>query len=190
MPIEIGRTAHVGTLRVHRYANSLVVTDTALAGKRGKRILQLTASSEKGSALDRLGDILLQAPTYAHARSYAQALAHRYGFHVEERELRAIDVEPMSTAIHLSHKLDNGDRISIDATPHRFSIRSSWPLDRSSLLQGGTSLYQDTLYYAVKKKDAERFYAWLQKNLAAAGRMGIEDLRRAMRAQGIEYDYH
>ena len=185
--LGVGQSFFTKHLKLHRYSDSLRITDMQNAGKRGKKVRELTvmAKTRNEAAIDSL---LKQAAESILDMDFSQAKRHLEGdpFELHERELRGIDVEPVGTTFLLSRTLPDGSIVAIDASPHTFLVRSSTLISAPNKAAHG--LRQDTLYGPKSKKDGQVFYDWIKANLAKAGRMTIRELIKLWDALGVSYD--
>ena len=129
--IEVGTTFEGEGFRVHRYRDSLVLTDLADAGKRGARCHEVGADyyGQDHGAASTMCVALRAATDYEGAALVlAQWAAHREDFSMSlhARELRALDVAPAGFEIF---------RLSTD----KLGVRLEWdsfcladPTDRNN----------------------------------------------------------
>lgn len=192
--LEMGRTFFNENLKIHRYAESVVVTDLTNAGKRGKTCMEMHIGvdsfnrDEINGAIDSIIDDLTKAKTYEDAKKVVQAELVTGNFQINERALRGVDVEPMGTVINTDKKFPDGSTVRIKASPQSFRVVHSYPLIHPGTGKD-TGNRQDTMYYNYKKQDGAAFYAWIKTNLAKAGKMTIQELRDQWDALGIKYDH-
>jgi len=191
--LDVGRGVFTEHLKIHRFHGSVRITEMANAGKRGKRVRELTVLA--GNMSDQMEDILLKNAvevilhaTYDQAKSALEKLqAEGAAFKLSERVLRGVDVEPMGTTLNLSKDFPDGSTVRITSSPHDFAVKNTVIIPRGD---GRPGFPQDTLYSPMGKKDAILFYGWLKDNLAAAGRMTLADLRKVWDTLGVRWDSH
>lgn len=193
LPLEVGNTTEIGSLRVHRYAESLLFTDLTNAGKRGLKVRSFRASprtydQKAGKALlDEIASLVPGLDSYATAKN---AVSH-FGSRVtlEEHQQRGIDVAPASSeTIRIQSVLG----VSIEAGPLDFSVRHSARVhrgERSANVQT-EEMMQDTLYWPTSRKDAKVFYEWLKSHRHEVRDVRIGELRRIWDELGVRYDSH
>jgi len=190
--LDVGRSTFTEHLKIHRFHGSLRITEMVNAGKRGKKVRELTVLA--GHMSDQMEDILLKNAvdailhsTYDQGKAALEKLlAEGAAFTLHERLLRGIDVEPTGTTLNLEKKFPNGNIVSITSSPHEFIVKDSAALGRD----GKPGFRQDTLYSCASKKDGILFYGWLKDNLAAASRMTMMELRETWDTLGVRYNYH
>jgi len=193
--LDIGRGVFTENLKIHRFSDSVRVTDMVNAGKRGKKVRELAIIA--GYHNDALKDkILKQAITSIVHMNYDQAKAHleKIGdthpglFTLSETSMRGIDVEPMGTAFNLEKKFPDGEVIAIKASPHEFLVKDSKPIRAEGKPAHG--MMQDTLYWNRGKESGIVFYAWMKENLSLAGNMNILELMKVWDSLGVRFDSH
>ncbi len=187
--IPLGRSWETGTILIHRYRGSFQITDLTNAGKRGKKVRQMSVGLRSLNDNDPWYDNM--AKMLAHVQSYDEALRLFKDLEGDfpgqinrhETELRGIDVNPGGTTkIHLT----TNTGLQITADPLDFSVKSTVTMRGPK----GNEFNQDTLYTPVSRKDAAPFYNWLKANLSEANKMGIAEMIVLWRSLGIRYDYH
>lgn len=193
--LDVGRGVFTKHLKIHRFHGSVRITDLTNAGKRGKKVRELTviASTHDEALADK---ILKQAVGSILDKTYDQAKAalekvgqeHENLFALHERELRGIDVEPPGTTLTLEKKFEDGSIVRIQSSPHDFGVTNSQLINAPGKAAHGYR--QDTLYSPVSKKDGIIFYGWLKDNLSHAANMTMPELRHAWDQMGVKYDYH
>jgi DNA repair protein RadC len=196
-PLDVGRSLFTDYLKLHHYSGSLQITDLTNAGKRGKKVAQLTLlpkthhDSKAAEIISPLADAIVAANmTYPQAVAFLESQGKGV-YRLDEQDLRGIDVEPPSTTIDLQNRLPDGAMLNISASPYDFHIRSSVPLGG----RAAPGMMQDTLYYpagskAQAKQSAERFYEWLRGHVSEAAKLGMQELRQVWDSIGVKYDYH
>jgi hypothetical protein len=195
--LELGRGTFTDHLKLHHFHGSLRITDMQNAGKRGKKVKELTLrpNTLNEDLCDRtikhaVGSILHM--TYDQAKSHLEEILAREGhgtlFKLDEQELRGIDVEPRGTTINLEKKFPDGTIVRITSSPHDFLVTNSAVISAPGKAADGYR--QDTLYHPRSKQDGILFYGWLQDNLSKAANMTIQELMAVWDSLGVRYDYH
>lgn len=192
--IPLGKTWETGTVRIHRYRGSFQITDLTNAGKRGKKVKQMSLGlsklNDEDPWYDNMAKILAKVDSYDEVKRLIKDVQQDYPNEIRmyENELRGIDVNPGGTTkLTLSHKTDGGS-IEITAEPNEFLVKSTHMFEGKG--ENKKPFAQDTLYYSKKKESAAIFYNWLKANLSEAGKMDITDLRKLWSDLGVKYDYH
>jgi hypothetical protein len=189
--LGVGHGVFTNRLKLHRFSDSLRVTDLTNAGKRGKKVREMTVEA---GTLDsaRTDEILRRAAEHILDMDYDQAKAALTApskkLQVHERELRGIDVEPSATTFRLSKTFPDGTILSIESSPYAFQVRNSTVISAPGKAAHG--LRQDTSYWPRRKKDGQIFYDWLKTHLHAGGHMTMSELRHLWDELGVQYDYH
>lgn len=193
--LDIGRGMFTeDQLKIHRFSDSVRITDLTNAGKRGKVCKELTiiAGYLQGDLADK---VLKQAVStimhsdYAQAKAKLEALAEEHPglFTLSERTLKGVDVEPVGSPVNLEKKFPDGTIVTIEATPHEFMVKNSTVIGGDKASAGHR---QDTLYWQRSKKDGAVFYAWAKANLSKLASMTILDLMKVWGDLGVKFDQH
>jgi hypothetical protein len=193
--LEVGQSFFTEHLKLHHFHGSLRITDMTNAGKRGKKVQELTLVPT--TVDDTLGEKVIKHAVstilhlnYDGAKSYLEVILkdEKTGnlFTLHERALRGIDVEPMGTKIELENKFPDGSIVQITASPHEFHVNSKYLFTRVDQ----APFYQDTLYWPRGKQDGILFYGWLKDNLSKAAHMTIQELKDVWHSLGVRYDSH
>jgi len=202
--LGIGNTVANELVKVHRYRDSIVVTDLTNAGKRGKACMEFTVSpsygglagtgADRDSWLDRTGGALagLVSRGYSALRAYItdemQARPHTIDF--GERKLRGVDVEPFGRVFAFKIRQPNQGHIEVRVSPLSFSVIDHHWMDHPTD-PTAKGHFQDTSYWPAKKTDATAFYAWMKDNHARAERfMNMDMFRQTWERLNIKYDSH
>jgi hypothetical protein len=195
--IGLGKTWENGKVRIHRYSNNFTVWDLTNAGKRGKKVREMTIMPNKGMSEEAAwmeGNskyILLNASSYDKIKSFYEDILVDYPgeIRIDEREVRAIDILP-GTVRKIEMQWKVGDsKLDLTATPLEFRVVSSVPLSHPKT--GDPIGYQDTSYWSAKKDDAKRFYAWLaSEGEGMIRKMDIHALTRLWHNLDVNYDSH
>jgi hypothetical protein len=190
--IATGKTVDVGTVRIHRYADSFQITDLTNAGKRGKTVKVLSVSPSapltprKKEWLEQAARPLLGLRSYDAVKSFAEKAARDLPdmIRLRESEKRGVDVNPAGMEkIQISTH-----RMKITSLPDVFVLHAQRLVERID--DPGVHFYQDTFYHQKNKKDAALFHTWLKKNRAQAEQMTLADFKRLWDDLGVRYDYH
>jgi len=190
--IPLGKTWETGTIRIHRYRGSFKITDLTNAGKRGKKVkemsLGLNKLNDEDPWYDNMAKILAKADSYDEVKRLIKDVQQDYPGEIRmyESELRGIDVNPGGTT-KINLKTNKG--VEISSEPKEFLVKVTHEFEGKGPNQG-KKFNQDTLYYSRKKESAEIFYNWLKANLSEANQMDIDDLRKLWGELGVKYDYH
>lgn len=192
--LGLGQTWENGKVRIHRYANFYKVWDLTNAGKRGKKVRVMSIIpnvAHEREWMETQGKFINTYGTYEGIKSFYEDILHDFPGEIliEENAERGIDVLPGGTEeIDLRWSVGES-KMELTATPLEMRVKSSVPL--KSQQTGKPFGYQDTLYWADKKADAKRFYAWLSGGgRKLVTRMGILELRKLWNDIGVRYDYH
>jgi len=195
--IGLGKTWENGKVRIHRYSNSFEVVDLTNAGKRGKKVREMSIIPNKGHAENAAwmeGNskyILLNASSYDSIKRFYEDILVDYPGEIiiSEKDLRGIDVLPGTVRkIELQWKAGDNE-LDLTATPLDFQLKSSVPLNHPKTEDPVGR--QDTSYWPAKKEDAKRFYAWLAgEGEGVIKRMNIQDLRQFWTSIDVKYDSH
>lgn len=193
--LGVGQTQTKGSIRVHRYSNSLKIWDLTNAGRRGKKVRVMTLMTtyaykgDEDKWMQNMSYEALDYGDYDQFRNFVRDLMVDYpdDINMEERQERGIDVMPADIKeIELKWSVGD-DKLQLKASPLEFRVTSSVMHNRGDDRPG---FYQDTLYYNVKKADAAAFYGWLKGNESKVKKMTIMELRDQWRRLGVKYDYH
>lgn len=193
--LDIGRGMFTEHLKIHRFSDSVRITDMTNAGKRGKKVRELAVIA--GYHNDALKDkILKQAVAsivhmeYDQAKSHLEKIGEKHPglFRLAETAMRGIDVEPMGTTFNLEKKFPDGEVVQIKSSPHEFLVKDSKPISAEGKPAHG--FMQDTLYYNRGKESGIVFYAWLKENLSLGGNMNILELMKVWDSLGVKWDSH
>lgn len=184
--LPVGKTLVQGNVRVHRYVDSIKVTNLENAGKRGKTVDELIVMGYRWEKpfFDEVSNAISDLTSYEGILSYVRGLP-KDKITYEVNRLRGVDVEPAGEVFQFKNKNDLGFRVS----PHDFMVNHHAPMTHPKT--GKPSFYQDILYAPYKKKDAMIFYAWVSAgNRSKLNQMDIADLRKLWHELGVKYDSH
>lgn len=190
--LGIGRTFYTGSLKLHRFRESLQITDLSNAGLRGKTVPEMhigvgyKGREEADAILAEVAEIAVHQDNYAQVKAAIADWLEQNPDEIQitETALRGVDVEPAGTRISL--KTNTGLRI--EAEPSDFRILHSQPMVHPKT--GEPIGNQDTNYYSTRKQDATVFYRWLKLNLSRANRMTMDEFRNLWDSLHIGYDSH
>lgn len=197
--LPLGKTFQNDQVRVHRYSDSLRVTDLTDAGKRGKKCREMT--------------VML---TYSYQGKHDEWFARMGGFFVDEgsrggfdaicrfitdvqvdfpteisiemTDLRAIDVEPNGESFEFRIPQRDKGYIEVVSSPLDFRITDHHAMEGPP---GKPGFFQDTSYHPQKKRDAQTFYAWMRDNHERARRfISLDMFRKTWATLGVKVDYH
>jgi hypothetical protein len=205
--LKRGNSVEAGTVRIHRYADSLQITDLANAGKRGKTVKVLDVSPSFMSStkneewIDGAARTMIGLGSYDAIKSFAEEAARNLlaeavnlpsKIRLSETERRGVDVNAAGTEkIQISSPY-----VEITALPDSFSLLRPRRVGRADLAEGtflagrGGAYYEETMYREAGKRDADLFYAWLKQNRAQAQRMTLNDFKVLWNELGVQYDSH
>ena len=169
--------------RVHRYMNSIKVTDLTNAGKRGKKVTELSLYEKVTTRQIPWESIALEIVMHARRKVSLEKMkkvleeqVEVFGTYValETHARRGIDTMPGG---FIPVKIE-GKYVDIEATPRTFSINDK--VDKNNLpacipaISGGL-------------KSIPVFFRWVQDNEARVKDMKFNDILADMRKEGIEY---
>lgn len=192
--LQVGRTVLSDNqlLRIHRYRDSVRVTDLVNAGKRGKKCMEavlydldMLRDEQAENDLETMLAHLVDSPTYEAARNrmrgfvVAVEMFASVGIKpkLSERELRGVDVVPAG----FSPIVVETDNFRLESELDTFIIRDK--TDRFN---------QPTCIPAARggKEDVKAVYRWVKENRARVEQMTYGDILRAFTAEGIRFhDY-
>jgi hypothetical protein len=199
--IDVGRTVFTPqNLKIHRYSESVEVTDMTNAGKRGKKVDQMIitvghmASELVDGTIKNLTTDLLHM-NYGQVKAHVEQIMHQQkaqgihdGFRLREVTYRGVDVEPMGTTIELTNKFPDGSYLEIETSPHSFRVKDSTLINAPGKSAHG--MHQDTSYWPVKKPDGIAFYGWAKDNLSKLHGINIQQLKDIWDQLGVNYNSH
>lgn len=188
--IPLGKTYERGDLRIHRYMGSFRVTDVTNAGKRGKKVRQmsigLSLTKDHDPWYDNMAKMLPHMDSYDEVKRTIKDLQQQFPNEIwlEEQELRGIDVNPGGTT---PIELTTNEGLKIYADPLSFRVTRTVEFENKDKTN---RFKQDTTYYSVARKDAGPFYNWVKANLSEANKLDIEKFRKLCDDLKIRYDFH
>ena len=188
-----GQTFFSGTLKIHRYHDSLRITDLENAGKRGKTCPEITVTfgfsldSAAEDALATLTQQVVKCTSFDCVRRTVEQFKVNSDkssqIAVYDEKLRSIDVEPMGTRI--KYKTRTG--LEIEASPNDFNVVEHAPM---GMHDGKPNFYQDTAHWPCKKQDGRAFYTWVKENFNKLNSMTMRDLKEVWRGLGVCWNSH
>lgn len=181
--LDIGRTWDNENWRVHRYADSIKVTDLTNAGKRGKKvqILSVVAKRFRGESMAGMESLAMElimhakrGASYARMKQVAEEAAEAGIADFYEESERGVDVAPGNFGPISIH----GKNVTIEVGWKDFSVRDK--VDQNNL---------PTCIPAIKGglKAIPVFYRWVDENRAALENMTFREVTKAMGQLGIPY---
>lgn len=179
--IEVGATVEIGMLRVHRYADCLVLWDITNAGKRGKRVPRVTVSPAfsrglVGSAgqalLERVCKMLGSYESFELAVTTLKSLNQETEcLSFEYREERGVDVRPSGRPV-----------IEIRTQKIRLTVDF-----RNFSVEDVTDKHNEPTAISVDQKSVDKFYRWVSNNRATMETFTFREVLDNMRKLGITY---
>ncbi len=183
--LGIGKTLETGKWRVHRYNDSLTITDLTNAGKRGKKVtnISLQLSSQvagRWSISEATQDeILLHAKRDATLDRMLQAIKElkEVGFDSWVEEKRGVDVMPAG----FSPIEVNGDKVYVQVGLKDFTVRDKQDQNNDPTcipaMKGGL-------------KAIPMFYRWVQDNESKIKSMTFSEVLKQMDTLDVPYHYY
>lgn len=177
--IEIGTTVDLGSLRVHRYRDHLVLWDLTNAGKRGKKVPRVSVSpsqfQDASALLDRVSKLLSSYVAFQQAVTTLKDLnSDTECLKFDYTEERGIDVRPAGVeTIEFSTKY-----LSICVGPQDFCLKDLTDANN-----------EPTAIPAINggKRSIPALYWWMKANQEVVKTMKYRDLLANLRALGIQY---
>lgn len=178
---SVGATHETDTWRIHRFSESIRITELKGAGKRGKRCTEI--SLHGGSRTTPWESIAMGALLYAKRDATASKMEAEMEeltggddgwVKMEVRALRGVDVMPGGfEKLRMKTK-----EVEIEAGYDNFSVRDL--VDKNNL---------PTCIPAFKggKKSIPAFYRWVQDNESKLKSMDYHEILRAMSKEGIQF---
>lgn len=186
--LPLGKTYERGELRFHRYMGSFRITELTNAGKRGKKVRQMSVgksmTNDNDPWYDTFAKILPKIDTYNELKSLLNDAKETYPeIWFQEQELRGIDVNPGGTS---KINLTTNEGLKITAEPLEFMVVNSVEFTGPK----GNKFMQDTSYWSRSKKDAAPFYNWVKANLSEANKLDLKKFLKLCDDLNIKYDSH
>jgi hypothetical protein len=179
-PIKIGETRENGSLRIHRYRESLELTDLTNAGKRGKKVRRVSVGSRHIDAvchLDRVSGMVDSAVALDRAMASINDYLTDYpsDLNLFETEMRGVDVAPAG----FKAQTGCGKRVSFCLDFDSFMICCLEDRNNEPRIRNG------------KHSDVAKFAKWLKVdgNRMSLATMSLHDVQNALSAAGIDYHY-
>jgi len=172
LPLQVGETRTIGTVRVHRFAHAIRATECENAGKRGKTCQQIAAwwnghRDEYAMAADL-------ALAISSCSSFAEIIVamEASGFDVERATLKGVRVAP----IGVEPIVIRGAKISVEATDQHFGISDMTDRFNEPRCIVGK--------YTTRKMIAD-FYMFCQENAERIAEMSMGEMSAAMDSIGV-----
>jgi len=183
LALDVGRTWDNENWRVHRYADSIKVTDLTNAGKRGKKvqILSVVAKRYRGEGMAGMESLAMEfimhakrGASYARMKQVAEEATEAGIADLYEESDRGVDVAPGNFGPISIH----GKHVYVEVGWKDFSVRDK--VDQNNL---------PTCIPAIKGglKAIPVFYRWVDENRAAIENMTFREVTKAMGDLGIQY---
>lgn len=200
--IPLGKTWERDNVRVHRYADLFLVTDLTNAGKRGKKVRQMSIAlthaykGDRKQWMEHMSAEFVGYANYDRIKAFIGDILHDHPgeIRINETEVRGVDVNPGGFEKIEFDVVDRDWSLSVVAelddflVVHRHRLRGPTRPDEPANDDG--TMFQDTTYYPSNKAGAKVFYNWLRANLNNAKGMTIDDFRKLWRELKIPYDSH
>lgn len=185
--LDVGKTilSNNKMFRIHRYRDSVVITDLTNAGRRGKKCAELTFYSldflspeAEGEIEDVLGD-LAEMSSFSEVRASIVDLIFRLkkmGITrpaIDMRELRGVDVVPAQ----FSPFTLRTDQVYVNSEWTSFTIKDLQDVNEETCIPASSG----------GKDSVQVFYRWVQDNRVKIQNMSYAEILREMGAAGIAY---
>ena len=175
--LERGKTVEVNGMRIHRYNDSIEVTDLTNAGKKGKVCKTFSNGAfDSGCAFEDLLDTL-DTETFESLRAKTMDLDNEHGFSFHESERKGVLVAPAG----FKDLMIIGNYVSVRADFDSFAVRDL--VDQNNL---------PTLIppcHGGEKKAIKAFYKWVAANQEAIKDMKFGQVWEAIRVAGVDTHY-
>ena len=186
--LNAGDTLERQDYRIHRYVDSLHLTDLTNAGKRGKKVQELWVSWWRGSVgegnlLSMLHDwfeFATRAPSF-------KALAATIETGLSELKSEGTSVES-GWNTHRGVDVMPGGFKKLTIHTDEFYLSAEYDGFRVKDMQDRYN--EPTCISRGGKKDIKQFYRWVKDNESKLKRMTFQDVIRSMRDEGIDYHYY
>ncbi len=177
LPLAVGLTHETKLWRLHRYMDSIVVTDLRNAGKRGKKVQEWAAIrwiakvdlDALGAELYRLANVGVDPEAMKMALDEA-AEASNGALRIDVREKRGVDVTPAGLPAITVH----GEHITLTVSTKDFHIRNEKDMNESTLIPGEGG-----------KKEIPDLYNWVKANEDHVRGLTFAQVRDALRLLGV-----
>jgi len=198
--LDRGRSFQNPKVRIHRYADGIMVTDLTNAGKRGKKVDEMyvtTTYNYKGDKQEWLGrqtaaylDYINSSNPYAKIKALVKDLMYDFpdDIKLSESQHRGVDIEPYGEIFEFNFPMDDKkSAVKVKSSPTDFHVTDHHWMTRPD----GGGFYQDTGYWPRKKKDAVVFYGWMKDNASKLKSFkSMQDYRDLWKKLGVDYDFH
>lgn len=181
--LQIGETRECGSVRIHRYRDSIRITDLKFAGKRGKKCCELAVCASLNgialAALDQLSSTLITRSNFSAMAVDVETYCELYpnAFSVYDETKRGVDVHPAG-----SGKLEiSGAHVHISCDIDTFCVS-----DKDDRANEPCAI-QPTR--GAVKTHVKRFRAWVERSRCFFESATFVEVTRAMRAAEIDYHY-
>ena len=186
--LDVGKTIESGSIRIHRYRSSIVVTDLTNAGKRGKKCDEIAAYDldyvEDGAAwaVEDMADGIMKSRSYREAKKIIEkgmdeikeASEGYFRVKIDERSHKGVDVAPAGFS-----KIEiNGKHVYVKADYDSFVVR-----DKDDRFNEPTCIPSSR----GSKTSVKMFYRWATDNENLIKRGTFGDVLHSMNKAGISY---
>jgi len=176
--LDVGRTWENENWRIHRYADSIRITELREAGKRGKKVKVISLYGGDRT-LPRESIAMEMVMLGKRNESYARMLqaakeAEEIGFTLSEEEQRGVDVPPGNFG-----PMDiSGDHIHVRVGWKDFSVKNT-----------DDKYNEETCIPAMKGglKAIPAFYRWVSDNRAKVEKMTFDEVVQTMDTLDVPY---
>lgn len=167
------------TVNLHMYRGQLQITDTANAGRKGKRVPQISVykwGEHDPSLFATLEDRLDKATSWNDIVMICRTFAKENpDVNISEKELRGVDVTPTGSDIEI-----HGDKIYVEATPLDFSVRDKEDMSNEPvMINAGNGV-----------RNARKFYDLVKANQDAIKSMSFDEMYLLMNKNDIQYHHY
>jgi hypothetical protein len=176
--LDVGRTWENENWRIHRYADSITITELRDAGKRGKKVKVISLyGGVRSLPMESMAMemVMLGKRDESYARMLQAAKeAAEIGFGLSEREERGVDVAPGNFG-----PLDiRGKHVHVQVGWKDFSVKNT-----------DDKYNEETCIPAMKGglKAIPAFYRWVSDNRAKIEGMVFTEVLKAMEDLGVPY---
>lgn len=181
--LNVGETMETEKWRIHRFAESIRVTDLTNAGKRGKKVESWIIFSNSGGSK--------ALPLETMALQYAM-WAKRDATPAKMKSVLDEDLEVYGDTMSLETRTERG----VDVLPGGFKpvfVRGAHVTIESSLtdfvIRDINDDNNEPTCIAKGKKSIGQFYKWISENQKKAQSMTLGQIMNALKTEGIEYHY-
>lgn len=182
--LNVGDTFENESWRIHRYSNSIIITDLTNAGKRGKKVESWVVMGRGGWGEDKLPmesmamQYVMWAKRNATPAQMKKAIdedkeAMGDSMEVHDRTERGVDVAPGG----FKPVLIRGAQVTIEADYESFSIKD---------INDDTN---EPTCIAQGKKSVKQFYRWVKDNARRIQSWSMHDIMNELSKEGINYHY-